>query len=120
MKKIKHRDTAPELALARELRSKKVRYSRSNQKVIGSPDFVIKGSRKVIFIDGEFWHGFRWSRKKLKIKVNRAYWIPKIEKNIKRDRAYNRALRKAGWIVLRFWEHEIKKDLCGCIKKIMR
>ena len=47
-------------------------------------------------------------------KSNRDFWIPKIERNIERDRDVNEYLSNEGWIVLRFWGNEIKKDASKC------
>lgn len=53
-----------------------------------------------------------------KKKANRKYWVKKIERNIERDLENTNYLLSNGWVVFRFWEHEIKKDLSGCVKKI--
>ena len=84
------------------------------------PDIILTKYKIAIFIDGEFWHGYRWEEKKKKLKANRGYWIPKIEKNILRDRQNNRKLKKAGWKVVRFWEHQINKDTEKCLQKIKK
>lgn len=120
MRKIKSKNTSPELNFVKALRQQKIKYSRSNQKIAGKPDIVLKAKKIAIFIDGAFWHGFDWRKKKLKIKANRAYWIPKIEKNILRDKKNNKALREAGWIVVRFWEDDIKANLPMCLKKLKK
>ncbi len=65
----------------------------------------------VIFIDGEFWHGFKWEEKKNKIKSNRGFWIPKIERNMQRDSENNTKLEALGYKVFRVCEHEIKKEI---------
>ena len=72
-----------------------------------------------IFVDGDFWHGYAWEEKKPRISRNREYWIKKIEGNIERDKKINQQLKNKGWVVLRFWSHEIKNDLEGCAKKII-
>ncbi len=69
-------------------------------------------------MDGEFWHGYNWLEKKQKIKSNRDYWIPKIERNMERDRKNNEELERLGWKVFRFWEKEVEKNLDKCIKTI--
>ena len=59
--------------------------------------FIISKNKKhklAIFIDGEFWHGYKWREKKSRLKANRAYWIPKIEKTILRDRKISEALER--------------------------
>ena len=72
-----------------------------------------------IFCDSDFWHGYQWDAKKCKIKANRDYWIKKIEDNIQRDRDYDEQLIEMGWLPLHFWEHQINKDLEGCIDEIL-
>ena len=51
---------------------------------------------------------------------NQAYWIPKIERNMQRDRQVDKTLREQGWQVMRFWHQEIKKDAAGCAGKVFR
>ncbi|MCF7870058.1 MAG: very short patch repair endonuclease [Candidatus Omnitrophica bacterium] len=120
MKKIKSNNTKPEVAFRKALWACGLRYRKNDTRYPGKPDIVIPKFKVAVFIDGEFWHGYRWKAKKKKIKSNRGYWIPKIEKNIKRDKANNRKLRKEGWKVLRFWEKSIKKDLPKCVGKVKR
>lgn len=118
MQKIKGTNTKPELALRRALYAQGIRYRINQKKLKGSPDILIKKYKLVIFIDGEFWHGYNWKEKKQKIKTNRDFWVPKIERNMERDIETNEFLESQGYIVLRFWEHEIKKDLQECINII--
>ena len=118
MRKIRSNNTKPELLLRRKLWGQGLRFSRKTSKLPGKPDIVLEKPRIAIFIDGEFWHGYKWREKKKKIKANRRYWVPKIERNILRDKRNSQKLRKSGWKVIRFWEHQITKDLLKCIKKI--
>lgn len=117
MQKIKSEKTKPEIAFQNALRKEKIKFRSYNEKLPGKPDIVLLKNKIVIFIDGEFWHGYKWKEKKKRIKVHRSYWIPKIERTIKRDKKNNLQLKKLGWHVLRFWEHEIKRDLQKCIKR---
>jgi DNA mismatch endonuclease (patch repair protein) len=78
-----------------------------------------RSKRFAIFIDGEFWHGYKWQEKKPKIKSNRGFWIPKIERNMQRDREVAQKLKNLGFSVFRFWEHEVKENLEGCINKVV-
>jgi len=118
MSKIRSNNTKPELLLRNKLWGQGFRFSRKISILPGRPDIVLDKHRIVVFIDGEFWHGYKWREKKKKIKANRPYWVPKIERNILRDKRNSQKLRKAGWKVIRFWEHQITKDLLKCIKKI--
>lgn len=118
MRKIRSDKTSPEILLQKLLRSKGIKFKKYDRDLPGKPDIVILNKKLAIFIDGEFWHGYRWQEKKKKIRANRAYWIPKIEKNILRDKQSNKKLKKAGWKVLRFWQQQIIKDPLKCLKKI--
>jgi DNA mismatch endonuclease, patch repair protein len=119
MSKIRSTGTKPEQLLRKELWKKGIRYRMNVKKLPGSPDIVINKKKFIVFVDGEFWHGHNWLIKKKKIKTNRKFWIPKIERNMQRDKENELALKKLGYKVLRFWEHEIKKDLTKCTNKII-
>ncbi len=119
MGKIRGKNTKPELAFRKALWSAGYRYRIDYKKLIGKPDIALKKYKTVIFIDGEFWHGNNWEERKQKIKTNREFWIPKIERNIQRDQEVNLALKEMGYTVFRFWESEIKKDLDNCLKKVL-
>ncbi|MDD5109409.1 MAG: very short patch repair endonuclease [Candidatus Omnitrophica bacterium] len=118
MRKIRSDKTSPEILLQKLLRSKGIKFKKYDRDLPGKPDIVILNKKLAIFVDGEFWHGYRWQEKKKKIRANRAYWVPKIEKNILRDKQSNKKLKKAGWKVLRFWQQQIIKDPLKCLKKI--
>jgi DNA mismatch endonuclease (patch repair protein) len=118
MSKIKGKHTSPELILRKELWRLGVRFRLNVKKLPGCPDIVITTKKIAIFIDGEFWHGFNWEEKKQKIKVNRGFWIPKIERNMQRDSENNILLQDLGFIVLRFWANEIKINLPACMEKV--
>ena len=111
MQAVKSKDTAIELLLRKELWSRGIRYRKNVKSIIGKPDIAFIKKKVAVFCDSEFWHGFDWEHKKSDIKSNRDFWIPKIEKNIARDKEVNDALAADGWIVLRFWGQQIKKDV---------
>lgn len=119
MSKIKGKDTKPEVALRKKLWSVGIRYRKNYKSLDGNPDIYISKHKVAVFVDGEFWHGYNWEEKKEKIKSNREYWIPKIERNMARDQDNIQKLEYAGITVLRFWEHEIKKDIDYCVKVIL-
>lgn len=108
-----------ETALAKALWHNGVRYRLNYRKLPGSPDIAITGKRIAIFVDGEFWHGFAWEERKPRLKTNREYWIEKIEENMTRDAKNDRLLSDMGWITLHFWEKEVKKDLQGCLERVI-
>jgi DNA mismatch endonuclease (patch repair protein) len=118
MSKIRGKDTKSELKLRKALWAAGFRYRVNSKYLIGKPDVSIKKYKVAIFIDGEFWHGYDWQNKKEKIKSNRDFWIPKIERNMQRDREVNSKLTEMGYTVFRFWTKELKDDFDGCLTKI--
>ena len=119
MRKIRGKNTKPELRFRRALWRQGVRYRVGNRQLPGKPDVSIKKYRLAIFIDGEFWHGYNWSKRKKSIKSNRKFWIPKIERNMQRDREVNQQLYEMGYTVFRFWSKEIKNNLEQCIRDVL-
>lgn len=118
MSRIKSKNTKPEQILRKALWHSGIRYRKNVKSMKGSPDIVITKHRIIVFVDGEFWHGYKWHEKRKKIKSNRDFWIPKIERNIQRDIEINKFYESKGWNVLRFWEHEIKKRLDTCLSDV--
>jgi len=110
MAAIKNRgNKSTEIAFLQLLTGKKISGWRRHYKpLIGTPDFVFLKQRIAIFIDGCFWHGCLKCR--LEPKTNRKFWRLKIRANKERDKKVNKALREKKWKVLRFWEHQIKKN----------
>jgi DNA mismatch endonuclease (patch repair protein) len=88
----------------------------------GKPDIVMVRRRIVIFVDGDFWHGRRWSQRKIRLAKgsNSSYWLAKIESNILRDRTVRRRLHHAGWHVVRVWESDIRRDAAGVAGRISK
>ncbi|MBY0425310.1 MAG: very short patch repair endonuclease, partial [Cytophagales bacterium] len=78
MSTIRAKNTKPEIRLRKALWSQGIRYRKTLKNLPGKPDIVIRKYRLVIFVDGEFWHGYDWENKKATIKSNRGFWIPKI------------------------------------------
>jgi len=119
MSKIRGKDTKPELQFRKALWKESVRYRVDSKTLPGRPDVSIKKYKLAIFIDGEYWHGYNWDERKAKLKTNREFWIPKIERNMQRDREVNQELRDLDFTVFRFWVHEIKENLKTCINDVM-
>jgi DNA mismatch endonuclease Vsr len=117
MSKIPNKKTSIEKLLGQHLRQSKIRY-RSGQKLFGRPDFVICGYKIAVFCDGDFWHGY--SFKKNSIKKNPSFWNAKIKRNMERDKEVNKELKKRGWVVIRFWEHDIKNTSGKCIERLLQ
>lgn len=111
--KLKHGDA--EVKLAKMLWHNGYRYRLNYQKLPGSPDIAILKFNIAVFIDGEFWHGYDWENKKLRLKRNREYWIEKIEENIVRDICNDRELLILGWTPIHFWSKEVMKNTEKCV-----
>lgn len=118
MSKIKGKNTKPEMRFRRALWKAGVRYRVDSKSLPGKPDVSIKKYKLAVFIDGEFWHGYNWDERKPKLKSNREFWIPKIERNMQRDREVNQQLKNMGFTVFRFWSDEIKNNLKTCINDV--
>lgn len=120
MSKIRGKDTSIELVLRKELWKRGYRYRKNYKKIPGSPDIALTKYKIAIFCDSEFFHGKDWEvlRPKLEKGKNPDYWIPKIERNMERDREKDKALLFAGWTVVHFWGKEILKNTDECVKVI--
>jgi DNA mismatch endonuclease (patch repair protein) len=117
MASIKGRDTRPEKLLRSALWARGLRYRIHLSRVPGTPDIAFTREKLAVFCDGEFWHGYGWEARKAKLKSNRSYWVPKIERNMARDREVDRRLAESGWEVLRIWDFEILNDLESCVAR---
>jgi len=102
--------------LSHKLYKKGYRYRKHYSRLPGKPDIVFIKQRVAIFLDGDFWHGYKF--KKGSSKLPKKYWLEKIEKNIERDKIVNRKLGRLEWKVLRFWENQIKNNSEKAIIKI--
>ena len=108
MRRVKSRDTGPELAVRRLLWRAGYRYRLNDRSLPGRPDIVMAGRRAVIFVHGCFWHGHDCPRGARQPKANADYWAAKIERNRSRDAAAVEALARAGWRSLTVWECELR------------
>jgi DNA mismatch endonuclease (patch repair protein) len=89
---------------------------RSGEMTRVRPDFVFRRSRVAVFVDGCFWHAC--PKHGTIPKTHTAFWRRKLDGNRSRDIVVSRALRDAGWTVLRFWEHETASNIAACLKRI--
>lgn len=83
------------------------------------PDIVFTRARVCVFIDGCFWHGCAEHGRRPDVQ-NAQYWTPKIAGNAERDRFHAAALETAGWVVMRFWEHEPPAEVAARIASVVR
>ena len=110
MSRIKSADTSPELKLRSLLRKNGIRYSKNVKSLPGKPDITISKNKKIIFINGCFWHQHSNCSRATMPKTNKNYWKSKFKRTIKRDKKNKKELKKLGWNILTLWECEIKKE----------
>ena len=110
MRRVKGRDTTPELTVRRLLTALGVRYRLHRKDLPGKPDIVMAGRRLAIFVHGCFWHGHDCARGARVPKANRDYWLGKVGRNRQRDGVSRAALEAAGWRVETIWECEMKDE----------
>lgn len=100
-------DSLIELRLRSLVHKSGLRYSIDSRPERGlnrRADLVFRSAKVAVFIHGCYWHGCRWHFKVPK--SNRTFWSQKISNNRKRDRDTRAQLRKKGWLVLTYWEHQ--------------
>jgi len=120
MSAIKSKNTSPEITLRRVLWARGLRYQVNVKALPGKPDIVFTRARIVVFCDGDFWHGHNWAIRGLpslavELEKYSQFWRDKICGNIIRDKKNTDKLLSDGWIVIRFWESDIKANpqLCA-------
>jgi DNA mismatch endonuclease, patch repair protein len=117
MSRVRGRDTGLERLVREKLHRRGFRFRKHVKELPGRPDIVFPTERVAVFIDGDFWHGYRlpaWE------KGLSEFWSRKIWGNRERDRKNFKKLRAAGWRVVRLWQHEIEADLDGCVERIAK
>lgn len=117
MKAVKSVDTKIEVKLRLALWHQGIRY-RKNFKIYScKPDIVLTKYKIAIFCDGDFWHG---KEDPNIVKHNKKFWVEKIKRNMERDLENTIELRDNGWVVLRFWESDIEKNLTEYVDVIIK
>jgi DNA mismatch endonuclease (patch repair protein) len=115
MQKVRLRNGPLETLIQQQLRKRGLKFRRHVRSLPGRPDIVFRDDRLVIFVDGDFWHGWRlpvWEHKLSK------FWREKLRANRARDARNIRRLRTSGWRVVRVWQHEITRDPEKCVRRI--
>jgi len=114
-------DTAHEILFRKLLWAAGLRYRKNVARLPGKPDVVFSRQRVAIFCDGDFWHGREWDKlaPKLRDGHNASYWVEKIRANRERDFKTSQTLRELGWVVLRFWESDLKRDPTAALTKVL-
>lgn len=118
MSKIRSLDTTPELKIRTLLKKHRAKFVTHPTNVIGKPDIANPEKKLAVFIDGCFWHGCKICR--TIPKANKNFWEKKISYNKKRRRTVKRELKRNGWNVMEFWEHEVNKHPEKVVSSIMQ
>lgn len=117
MSAVKGKNTAPEVALRKALFSRGIRGWRCDYRsASGRPDIAWPGLKVAVFVDGAFWHGHPSKHKPGR---SGRYWDEKIAANVARDRRVDGELNNSGWVVLRFWDFEIRRDLESVVEAVV-
>ena len=115
MKSVRTADTDLERSLRSALHRRGLRFRKNVKGIPGSPDIVFARARVLVFVDGDFWHGYQFATWEHKLSE---FWRTKITRNMERDREQTHKLVEDGWQVARFWQHEVKDDLDGCVRMV--
>ncbi len=121
MQHIHSKDTKAEVSLRKALWRKGIRYRKNYVMLPGKPDIAITKRRIAIFVDGDFWHARGHEEQPgEQIGTNKSFWETKLKRNVERDHYVNELLLEQGWLVLRFWESDVKKHLEKCVDEVMK
>ena len=116
MKSVKLKDGSLEKLVQRELRARGLRFHLHFRSLPGRPDIVFRNAKVAVFVDGDFWHGWRLPAWQHKLSP---FWRDKLRANRARDQRNFRRLRSDGWRIVRIWQHEIRRDFPRCIQRIL-
>jgi len=115
MSRIRGKDTTPERYVAILLAATGIKHERHRNDLPGRPDFSFPQARLAVFINGDFWHGWRFPLWRHRLAPR---WQEKIETNRARDRRNKQRLRRMDWMPLTIWEHSVESDPIDCIRRI--
>lgn len=116
MSRVRNRDTDIEMLVRSALHRHGRRFRKHLRSLPGTPDIVFTRSKVAVFIDGDFWHGYRFPQWKDSVSD---FWQKKIALNRQRDRRNFSKLRRLGWTVVRLWQHEVRRDLNGAVQRVL-
>lgn len=124
MSAIRSENNKTETALRKALHRRGFRYRKYLSDLPGKPDIVFTKQKVAVFVDGDYWHGrvlrekgLEGLRQQMKT-PNRKYWVEKLQRNAERDDFVTATLEANGWLVLRFWESDIKSDLGPAVDEV--
>ena len=115
MSQVKNTGTDIEQAVWSSLKKRRLPFETNSKHLPGKPDVVFPRAMVAVFIDGDFWHGYRFPNWRDQVSE---FWQTKIEINRRRDQRNFRKLRRLGWRVVRVWQHQVEQDLESCVDRI--
>jgi len=116
MSRIEGKDTGLEVRVRSALHKRGLRFRKHVKQLPGRPDIVFSRARVAVFVDGDFWHGYRFPLWEDKVSD---FWKEKISRSRERDSRNRRKLRYMGWTVIHLWQHELQRDFQACIDRII-
>ena len=117
MSQVRSQGTGLEIMVRQRLSDAGLSFRTNVGELPGKPDIVFDDARVAVFVDGDFWHGYRFPKWEKSLSE---FWRQKIAKTRERDRKTHRKLRRQGWRVVRLWQHDIERNLDGQILKVTR
>lgn len=110
MRRIRSKNTKPELLLRSHLHALGLRYRCHAKDLPGKPDLVFRKKRVAVFVHGCFWHQHPGCIEASNPQSNRDYWLPKLQRNVRRDAEAVAALEAMDYRVVALWECEVERD----------
>jgi DNA mismatch endonuclease (patch repair protein) len=117
MSRIRGKDTGPEVKIRNMLFAGNIRGYRIHYNLPGKPDIVFVKKKLAVFIDGCYWH--KCPSCFHEPETRKEFWMKKIGSNVERDKKNTLQLIEDGWTVLRFWEHEVRKEPENVVRRIL-
>lgn len=117
MSRVKCKDTSIEKSVRSELHRRGLRFRKHVTHLPGKPDIVFPSAKLAVFLDGDFWHGYRFPTWKSKVSP---FWQKKISETRRRDQRNFQRLRARGWKPVRIWQHELEADHEACVDRILQ
>lgn len=115
MQKVRLRNGSLEKLIQGGLKARGLKFERHVRTLPGRPDIVFRAARVAVFVDGDFWHGWRLPRWEHKLAP---FWREKLRANRARDLRNFRRLRRRGWRVVRLWQHNVINEFDECINRV--
>jgi len=127
MSAIRGTENQTERALRSTLHRLGLRFRKYAPDLLGRPDIIFRAQRVAVFVDGDYWHGRVFQerglpalRASIRKQETQNYWLAKLQRTVARDREVTRGLRSQGWLVMRLWESETKRNLSSIAQRIAK